>query len=173
MPEIGRCHTVAFRHHIAGCDDAGMHEGLKHVGITVPRRGAIEGDEPALRCEQQLVSPDCSGLDQLAQGLSDHPFAALAAIVDRGIEHIASGCDRLFDRLQVLRVRAGIMSSQIGAEPDGGQRQPSEAFPEMLRMGEACGHHPLAVASGAFNGRVSFDRHTQSTSTDLAKRWSG
>ena len=125
--EEPRRQRVAAGDDVLGIEEPGPHEGLEQVAPHVVGSRAVEGQISALAAEDDLVAADAA----LAESDADGALAALIAVVDRGVDDVDAEVQRFSHRGRVQRVGRGVIATQVGADPQGGQLQSVEGLAKM------------------------------------------
>jgi len=144
--EEPRRHGVAPGGEVVGVDQARLDELRADVRAGILRRRPLERDEPAFGGDDDRLTVDVGAVERVA----DHPLAPLAPVVDRGVDEVDPGVERLRDRRPVAPVAVVGGVAEVGAEPDAGddpRAEPAEVGP---REGVA---EAVAVPPGAVAGR--------------------
>ena len=105
------------RAHDAGVDVLAAHVFL----VLLTRRGgrAVERDVPALGAHHELVARRSLHSDGARERLPEGALGALAAIVDRGVEKVDPGRDRVVRGVGVADVVRLVALAEVAAEADG------------------------------------------------------
>ena len=133
---------------IVAAEDPRFDPGLLDVGAKIARPAAVERQVTAFGGDHDLLAPHAAFGHRLAQGRANRALAALAAIIDRGIDDVQAALERMHHRRLIARVVRVVVVAEVGPDSDGREGQAPEipeialhALPEGLRPGCAGTRH--------------------------------
>ena len=176
--DVGRRHAVTARNDVLLLDDARPEKSVHDIAqkiILACRLLSVERDEPALCSHDDLFPTDLSLGKRILQTFTDRALAALATVVHRGIDDVASEVQAEGHGLTVQPVGLFVLIAQVGADSDGGNPQAlirpvvplggdlGESVPvggRSLLRSQARGQGSIGRCGGAIHGRFPFSRPT-------------
>src|SRR5690606_18978964 len=144
----GRREAVIASDQLLRPAQARLDEALAYVLRVRPRRAgrcAVERDVAALGADDDLVAHGDPLLDGEAERAAERALAALAAVVDRGVQQVHAAGQARERRGLVALVVLRVALAQVGAQADGRDREPGQRAP-------VAGRTPNGVPRGVCGG---------------------
>ena len=146
--EIPRSHTVHPTRQFLRLEDSGGYVFPGEISTGIGGNGAIEREITGLRANDEFVTANFSGVDQVLKGGANRSLRALMPVVDGGVNYIDAGAECGLDGLGIELIGSFVGLAEIGAETEGGE-------PDLVRARNVLG---LAEMPGCLQTRETIGK---------------